>query len=239
MMLTVQLLSSGDVEALLKQIQAVCPHPVLIVLDTFAACFVGGEENSAKDTGLTLASARYIVNVTEATVALVHHSGRQDTDRERGSSALKGNVDVMLSVSRDGSTITVKCTKQKDHEAFAPFHLQLKQVALDGGNGDSNETSCVLTACQPSKDASGPVDLNDGEKLALDALKTFGDEGATPKKWRQAIEAARKVEVPDRTLQNWRQALVRKDRIETVPGRRSTYRVKKVGDANGTPTGTP
>ena len=200
----VQLLSSGDVEGLLRRIQAVFPNPVLIILDTFAACFVGGEENSAKDTGLAIAAARHLVIMTGATVLLVHHSGRQETNRERGSSALKGNVDVMLSVSRDGNTITVKNTKQKDHEGFEPFHLELKQVALHGGDADPSETSCVLTACQPPDGVSPPVDINDSERRALEVLETFGDDGATPKNWRQAIETAHRVNVPDKSFQNWR-----------------------------------
>ena len=229
-----QLLASGDVKALNTQIAHVCPHPALIVLDTFAACFVGGEENSAKDTGLALSSARYLVNTTGATVLLVHHSGRQDTDRERGSSALKGNVDVMISVSRTGDTIAVKNTKQKDHEAFRPFQLQLKQVELGGG-----ETSCVLIDCRTGSPTARATSLSASEQRALDVLATFGNEGTTSAEWRNGIKTKHDVAVPDKTFQNWRQSLVRKGLVAATPGRKSTYRVTEVASANGTPNSTP
>ena len=46
-----QLRDSHDLEEVLTEIEKLDERPTLIVLDTFARCFVGGEENSAKEVG--------------------------------------------------------------------------------------------------------------------------------------------------------------------------------------------
>ncbi len=95
-----QLRTKKYVEGLLNQIKQRCEKPALIVLDTFAQCFVGGEENSAKEVGQAIAAARRLLSETGATVLLVHHTGKSDSDTERGSSALRGNADFMISVRK-------------------------------------------------------------------------------------------------------------------------------------------
>ena len=235
----VQLLAPGDVEGLLRQIQDTCPVPVLIILDTLAACFVGGDENSAKETGMALAAARRIVNVTGATVLLVHHSGRQDETRERGSSALRGNVDVMVSVQKNGDAITLTNTKQKDQEPFEPIQLRLKQVELDDGETScvlvDGETSCVLVAGDSPSTTSPAPWVNASQRRALGALASFGRDGASSAEWRQAIETTHRVECPERTFQNWRTDLVKKGTVELVPEKDNTYRVKETNSAENLP----
>lgn len=48
----------------------------LIVIDTLTLCFGGGEENSARDAGCAVASAKVVAEKTSAHVMLVHHTGR-------------------------------------------------------------------------------------------------------------------------------------------------------------------
>ena len=62
----VQLRPRDQVRRLLRTIMAEGLTPALIVFDTFAQCFVGGEENSAKDVGEAVAAVRWLSNETGA-----------------------------------------------------------------------------------------------------------------------------------------------------------------------------
>src|SRR5438034_1345408 len=78
---------------------------LLVGVDTLARCFVGGEENSAKDMGLFVAGLDRLRAATGAAVLVVHHTGRE-SGRERGSTALSGAVDTLMVIERhpkDGS----------------------------------------------------------------------------------------------------------------------------------------
>ena len=241
----VQLLVPGDVGGLIEAIATTCPRPALVLLDTFSQCFVGGEENSASEVGVALAAARRIVQATGAAVLPVHHTGKLRPNSERGSSALRGNVDIMVSVSMDKDrVVTVKQTKAKNHEPMRPLRLKLTQVEVGTEDDGEPVTSCVLGATGPANrnDGSGThPDANDSEQRAYDVLATFGDKGTRSGVWRKAIETSQRVAVPPKTFNNWRASLVAKGLVEEVPGQPSTYRVVGAGVecANGTPDGMP
>jgi hypothetical protein len=68
-------------------------------------------------------------------VAVIHHSGHNATERPRGSSALRANLDWMHGLSRDDKEMlaTLSCQKQKDGDLFddATFSLAVQQVGTD------------------------------------------------------------------------------------------------------------
>lgn len=106
--------------------------PKLIVFDTLAQCFVGGDENSSKDMGRWLAGARTFQSSLGATVLAVHHSTKAEGS-ERGSSALRGAADTMMRLNPGKSGwMSLVCDKQKDGERFDAIRLGLGRV--DGGN---------------------------------------------------------------------------------------------------------
>lgn len=68
--------------------------PALIIIDTFARNF-GGDENSAADVGHFIREVdRHLRRNWNASVLILHHSGKDGEREARGSSALKGAVDV-------------------------------------------------------------------------------------------------------------------------------------------------
>ena len=71
----------------------------LVILDTWARCTVGGEENSTKDMGLAIEQADVIRRRSGACVLAVHHSGKDSTASARGSSALEAAFDSVFEVS--------------------------------------------------------------------------------------------------------------------------------------------
>jgi hypothetical protein len=72
-------------------------------------------------------------------VMLVHHTGHAATERPRGSSAIRANVDYLLSVYRDEKEMmaTLGCVKQKDGDLFrdAVFKLTVTPLGHDA-DGD-------------------------------------------------------------------------------------------------------
>jgi RecA-family ATPase len=98
------LLNPSDIQEVLLVLKAAnfCPH--LIVLDTLARLIVGADENSARDMGQAISGIDELRCRTSATVLVVHHT-RKVGNSERGSSALRGAADVMISCGRDESGI--------------------------------------------------------------------------------------------------------------------------------------
>lgn len=218
----VQLLDEDDVTALLDRLRAI--KPVLMVFDTMARCFVGGDENQARDLGRLVSAARQIQGETGATVLLVHHTGKKDAENERGSNALRGACDTMILQAMDSTNVvTVTNTKQKDHEAFPPINLCLRPVPLGPNESGEELTSCVLEAHSGSDTACGV--LTPPLLRALSALMEFPDGTGHSTRWQHAI--GKRSPVPQKTFHNWRQRLLDDGFIEQA--KTHTYRVTPIG----------
>jgi hypothetical protein len=183
----VQLLQKAQVGALLAAVRHRSLLPVgLIVLDTLSRCFLGGEENSADDAGLLIAAADELRRETGATVLLIHHSVKERAEGsrgqslpERGSGALRGAVDTLISLRRVKQLVRLKCEKQKEARSFDSIDLQLVPYA----------DSCVVA------DAQSYVGDDDSLRpKARHCLKALGDtqgaSGATAKQWREKAALA-------------------------------------------------
>src|SRR5690606_15875724 len=80
----------------------------LIVVDTLTLCFGEGDENSTRDAGRAIASAKRIAELTGAHVMLVHHTGKDRNAGARGSYSITGNSDTVIElVPLDGEEKTV------------------------------------------------------------------------------------------------------------------------------------
>jgi hypothetical protein len=91
----------------------------MIVLDTFAKCAVGLDENSARDMGQVVDSLYRIREAAGHTgvVGVVHHTGKADRATARGSSALESGVDTVYTTEGDSRAMTLTRTKRKDGPA--------------------------------------------------------------------------------------------------------------------------
>lgn len=97
------------------------------IIDTWARSITGGDENSARDTGIAVNICETIRAKTGASPIIVHHTGA-DGQRERGSTALRGATDTSIMMDYDSTAgiVTVTCKKMKDGEPFKPFKYELK-----------------------------------------------------------------------------------------------------------------
>lgn len=148
----------------------------LIVVDTLARAFGGGNENDAQDMNKFVAACDYLGAVCDAFVLAIHHTGK-DTDRgARGSSALKAAADVEISVSRgmDETCATLHVTKMKDAEDGA--RVRVRMVPVDGVFPATGEVVRSLVPVidegeQPSR-ASARIGKN--ERLVVACLLNNG-----------------------------------------------------------------
>jgi hypothetical protein len=108
--------------------------PAIIIIDTLARSFGGGDENSTKDMGAFVAAVDDLRACFPGSVVLiVHHSGHGAKDRARGASTLKGALDFEFQTKKEGGVITLENTKMKDAEPPKPMAFELQTVDL--GNG--------------------------------------------------------------------------------------------------------
>jgi putative DNA primase/helicase len=168
----------GDVEELLLALSDLPSRPSLIFVDTLARTMVGGDENSAQDMGLFIASAEQIRQATGATVVMIHHNNKEGA--ARGSTALLGAVHTIIECSRERNSehVIVRCGKQKDTDHFDSMALTSSVVQLDG----ENRSSLVLRVRHRNNLLFKPVSKN--ATIALDALATLVDSNFS--EWRDA-----------------------------------------------------
>jgi len=106
------------VDVALVQMEIVNSGAGLVIIDALAD-IMDGDENSKQDTQPVFSALRKIADTTNAAIIIIHHSNR--AGGYRGSSAIKGAVDLMIEVrSEDGSKfINFKTVKERDIERLS------------------------------------------------------------------------------------------------------------------------
>jgi len=173
----VNLLHDADVSDFILDVRQAldqCLKPALVTIDTLARCMAGGDENSARDMGQVIASVDRIRRELGTAVLVVHHTGKQG-DSERGSSALRGAVDVMFKLTAEDGALTLENEKQRDVDLRAKQRLRLVPIS----------DSCTIEPFE----GTTPVGLSRQDRQALEALRAISvDGGATYSHWREASE---------------------------------------------------
>lgn len=126
--------------------QAVGAQPSLVIVDTLSQTYAG-EENSASEMAAYLREIGLRMRALwDCAVLLIHHTGHEATERPRGSSAIRGNVDFLIGAFRDEKEMiaTVVCKKQKDGDLFGDASFRLDVVEL--GRDEDNDLVTSLVA---------------------------------------------------------------------------------------------
>jgi len=127
----INLLDSTVITKLVQTLKSLKSQIRLVVLTTYARCMPGGDENSAKDTGLAIRNCMTLQRAFNTAVAVVHHSNKAETG-ERGSGALRGAADAMIEMNCADDIIRVECSKMKDWEAWPAEHYRFQAVGKSG-----------------------------------------------------------------------------------------------------------
>lgn len=134
---------SEVIEVILAKAELLGVPVRMVVIDTLARCFGGNDENSASDMGAFIVSCDRIKEATGATVVVVHHSGKNEINGARGSSALRAACDFEYCIKRNdvGNSYTMTCTKSKDSEESVRVVIDLNVVDL----GDKDDEGDPIT----------------------------------------------------------------------------------------------
>ena len=117
----VDLFNEAPLNAFCNEVEEIAKtrgNPKLIIIDTVARHMAGKDENNAKEMGELVQTADKLKHDYQCAVMLVHHTGHNNQDRARGSTAFKGALDTEILVKPLGENdIIVSCEKQKDGPA--------------------------------------------------------------------------------------------------------------------------
>lgn len=187
----VDLLSAESTEALLATIRAAeseCGESLaLLCIDTLARAMPGADENSAADMGALVAAADALRTETGATVAFVHHAGKDPAKGARGSSALRAATDTEVLIEGQSGQRTATATKQRDLEHGEPMAFELVPVTIGEDPEDGSPvTSCVVrhldeTHASPN---SQTIELRGrAQRQLLKVLRQRANEPDAPPMW--------------------------------------------------------
>jgi hypothetical protein len=167
----------------------------MIVIDTLARAFGGGNENSSDDMGAFIQATGKIQNRYKCSLMLLHHAGKDTTKGLRGHSSLLGAVDTQMEIMRFPETTKglILMSKQKDGEDGQRYGFEAITVDIDRSDlGLENGSSLVIEASEVGdmKDSdaenkpekSKPIGAKQkiAEKSLNVAIKTFGSIMDTP-----------------------------------------------------------
>lgn len=158
--------ATAELDELMATIATLPERPRLIIFDTLARCFGGGDENSQKDMNAFVAGIDRLRAATGATVLVVHHTGKDGEKGARGSTALPGAVDTLITIKRDDRSITVSnkapLGKQKEAEEFEDVALTFEPVTFPRRDGEAGSTVVMLLDTAPREDQEGGQEPRQG-----------------------------------------------------------------------------
>lgn len=133
----------------------------LIIVDTLARSFGGGNENAPQDMGEFIQGCDDLMHEFCATVLVVHHMGKDAQSGARGHSSFFGALDTSMTLKKLGQhDLQLICDKQKDGGEFDK--LQFTFVTM-GGTDETPVLQMVPTSKTPTR-----LNLGKNEQLAFD-----------------------------------------------------------------------
>jgi len=185
----------------------------LIVVDTLARSFGGGDENSASDMMQFVVTCGHIQKIVQdAALMILHHSGKDSAKGMRGSSALLGAVDSELELIRyeDSMKGVIRIAKQKDGEDGTRYGFEMVTVELAPPAGSLHIgepiTSLAVQASElgsfdnAKKDGKGNSGKGKNQRMVMTTLETVVKSNGTIK----YIEGSQRTVV---RLEQWREEL--------------------------------
>jgi hypothetical protein len=165
----------------------------LVVIDTFAKLIAAaaGDENSAKDQGAVFGNVQRVKNSTAVHVALIGHTGKDESRGARGSNALLGDVDVMISIGGDElKTATVTKANDAPEGPLFSFKSEVHQFGVDE-DGDPITVN-VVSSEAVSTPAAHPQEprLTLNERTLFAMLHKAGPTGLTLEDWNSQARSA-------------------------------------------------
>ena len=181
----VNLLSEDEVGEFIAAIAHL--QPKVVVIDTLARGLLGGDENSAQDMGRAINSLDRIRDELGCSLVVVHHTGKDRSRNERGSSALRGALDAMLAASAEDGKLTIAVDAARDFEPPEP----LRFVAV--GTEAEGESAVMLKSTTLNKADTAKIKEQMGYGGKVRKTLQSADAGLTYDEILQAIGGSRRT----------------------------------------------
>ena len=174
---TVDLMNQSTVRDVVASIRAVEAETgqsvVLVIFDTFAKLIAagGGDEDKARDQGRVFVNVQRIKDEIGCHVALVGHTGKDEARGSRGSNAILGDVDVMVTIA--GTDIRTTTITKANDAAEGPLFSFASEVHTFGHDEDGDPITVNVVSREEvsAEPASKPRDRwPKGLKLVHEAI---------------------------------------------------------------------
>lgn len=177
----------------------------LIVIDTYSKGLAagGGDENSATDQNVAAANLRRVHEQVAVHIALIGHTGKDESRGARGSNAHLADVDIMVQIVVDGDVRTAAIVKNNDGAEGVLTQFTVKAVTLgQDEDGDDITTAIVAEVSSSTGGAAKRPVLSGTLRKAMEMLeRAINDAGVPAPATGEYPSGVRVV-----TLEQWREA---------------------------------
>ena len=135
----------------------------LVIIDALADVMPGGDENAVRDVQPVFIQLRKIADDTNAAIIVIHHSNK--AGGFRGSTAMKGAVDLMLLMEAEDGLLSFRSEKARDIEPIT-FGARTNHI----------DSRFYLSS---SELKPKPIAVVKSEKHVLQHLEAYGDSDTT------------------------------------------------------------
>lgn len=186
------------IEGIHKQAGRLGGVPGLIVVDTLAATFGGGDENTSDMLAYVNNVAKLRDEFDALAVAVHHRPKDQLNDTPRGHGSLIGGMDTIVRV--DGDQVrSATVTKQKDGEQGEALAFELESVTLGMDEEGQPVTSAVIKYVVARRDKPLPAAAEKGLEALQAAITAGAGAPALEKDWRGKWEEGLPEDTKDET----------------------------------------
>jgi hypothetical protein len=147
----------------------------VIIIDTFAKGIAasGGDEDKAKDQNITLANLRRVQEQTGVHVAIIGHTGKDESRGARGSNAHVGDTDLQVQLRGDDIK-TAEIIKANDQPEGVLTRFKLETFELGRDEDNDAITTAILTTetfDEAGAQSKARPQLPPSEKRAIELLE--------------------------------------------------------------------
>ncbi|MGY4160501.1 hypothetical protein ACVINW_006343 [Bradyrhizobium sp. USDA 4461] len=195
---TIDLMDRESVSRVVKTVREcdTCLPVQLLIFDTFAKTIAagGGNEDKAQDQGKVFANIQRIKDALDPGpgtigpphVALIGHTGKDESRGARGSNAFYGDADVMVEISgKEIKTATVTKANDMPEGPLFSFRSETHEFGKDK-DGDPITVNIVsteeVTATSGAGNSTEPK-LSTNQRVMYRLLTDAGPSGLTTEAW--------------------------------------------------------
>lgn len=150
--------------------------PVMLIIDTLSRVLAGHDENSSVTMAKLAAGLERIVAETGASIVVIHHPSKSDSENLRGHGALLGAIDnVIVAKAKTDGGCRAKVTKCRNGQMGTSLNFRLEQATLGYSKaGRAITASMALPVEEGAAEMCNPtVNLAPDQTAALEELKSL------------------------------------------------------------------